>query len=377
MPIYAENMGSSPKSTSSAETGSGIRDSATATSGGANTNAQRNVTSGGRTNRQPIITSINDNADIETSAALLEADENAESFDTPGSNYADAQSVVTPIRRISSIIHSEPIDIPARRNGNGHAATSPLRGAPRDVFTPGRPPNTGPRHVGPDPALLTTPVGAGRVVSPTFRRLMSPPNVMGRNLTPPAVRPSVSSPAAAAAPVVTADLAIQTDEGEGIFTMDDVPGSHDRSSVLSNGDRVLQITSPTDGVFFPVTFPDGTPSSSRARGSGSGTVCGPRGPRGTQDNRSGRDNGTGTVCGPRGPRGHPDMGTDTTRRARNTRDTNLLSSSVTSLMPVSSHGGSQSSHDGEDVDRTIRVRGPRIVSCGPPAHVVTAIPVSC
>ncbi|KAI1096047.1 hypothetical protein F5B19DRAFT_437605 [Rostrohypoxylon terebratum] len=353
-------------SIASAEASPSIRDVATSASGGTSTQPDLALVQEA-SQRLHAITSTNDNSDVETSA-VTKADSEAESVTTHGSQYSDAQTGITPIRRANGGVHSDPIESPGRMDGAGngidHAATSPARGAVGQI-TPVRPLNTGRLQLGPD-TTLATPVELPRVVSPTFRRLMSPGSIMDHssNLSHP--RPSVSPVTAGLVSPTTSD--IQTDrDGFSIFE-EDSP-DFDASSIVSGhggGERVVQITSPSDGITLPVAFPENTTGAAR-------------------------DRGTGTVHGHRGPRMTRAVAT---HRPHNLRDTATLSSSVTSLMPRSSHGSTRSSDHEEKAQeqaqeqtqekgqkqgqsqeqaqtqelaqgRFARVRGPGTVSYGP------------
>ncbi|KAI1448157.1 hypothetical protein F5Y02DRAFT_377529 [Annulohypoxylon stygium] len=365
MSTEGNKMGTSPAaSAASAEAGSSTRDSVTSASGGAPTQPDLILVQEA-SQRLRMITSINDNSDIETSAAIIKAESEAESAASPGSQYADAQTGVTPIRRIDDGVQSDPIEIPDRNNGNGidHAATSPTRGT-ADAVTPIRPLNMGRLQLGPDTTLMATPVGHPRTTSPIFRRLMSPGTFTDRSLTVNETRPSVSP--MTAGPVASP----ASGDGDGYDSLfeGDTPNFRS-SSVLSgrgSGECVVQITSPTDGVTLPVTFPENSTGASL-------------------------DRETSTIYSPRGPR---TTRAAATHRPHNLRDTATISSSATSLMPRSSHGSTESSdHEGQgqgqaqaqdqeqDQDqeqsqdqnqaqaqaqgRYARVRGPGTVSYGP------------
>ncbi|KAI0890303.1 uncharacterized protein GGS22DRAFT_150524 [Annulohypoxylon maeteangense] len=342
--IHNSQMGSSPMGSGSAENGATSHGSITPISIGAR--SQASATPAGNTpNRESFITSINDNPDIETSAALLGGGANTELPAAHGGTHRAGISA----RRLSNLIHSEPIDIPARGNGNGHADTSPIRSRFNDELTPGRPPSTGPRRVaGTAQDLLSTPIAARRGVSPTFERLMSPGSYLGRSPMPTPVRPRVSS--TIATPSTDAHESTQAEVGEQIVTPD--IGSRDHSSVRScggrGGDHVVEITSPTDGIPLPVVFPETSAGPSHQRGPSTGTV---RRPRATRLEY----NGTGTV-----------------RAQRGIRDISLLSSSATSLMPRSSYNSLTGT---EDENGTIRANGSGRVRSGHRAHPPMMQPV--
>ncbi|KAI1462109.1 hypothetical protein F4805DRAFT_453339 [Annulohypoxylon moriforme] len=342
----SDQMGSSMGS------GSGSAETSSATPIPGDANTQANVTPIGATpRREPLITSINDNPDIQTSIALLSGDADTDPVTIPKWQAPTSARRFRRHHRMDSFIMSDPIMIPGRGNGAAHSATSPLRGTADDELTPGRPPSTGPRYnaAGTARDLLATPIGGRHGASPGFDRLMSPGSYMNRSLNPTPIRPSVSPANANASTQAQA-------QGSGRSPVGNV-GSYDNSSVLSGGDDVAKITSPSSGVTRPVAFSESATSrSSRQRGSHAEASTA-RGPRAAHPRPE------ASMTGPaRGPR---NMG--------RIRDANIRSSSVASLMPRSSQD-SHGSPDSSDQSRTVRPRGSSGFQRGPRPHPPMIMP---